>query len=157
MFIGFRERGGGGGEGRRDRNISPIAYWLPPICALTRDWTCNLLFYRSTFHLRQGPGYTTTLKSAIYNSIFCVSEVDQGLSAQPRHVPWPGLKPLIFWCTGRCSTQLSHTGKGQSCVFKDKETKLCSKWKAPPMTISHQSLDKVQRHQTEKNPCLPAG
>ena len=37
MFFGERER-------ERERNID----WLPPVCAPTRDWTCNLSVYRTT-------------------------------------------------------------------------------------------------------------
>ena len=29
-----------------------------------------------------------------------------------RDVPWPRIKPPHFWCIGRCSNQLRHTGQG---------------------------------------------
>ena len=37
---------------------------------------------------------------------------DQGPNPQPRRVPWPGIGPKTFWCTGRCSHQVSPTGQG---------------------------------------------
>ena len=36
---------------------------------------------------------------------------DWGVNLQPKHVPWPGIKPVTFWCTGRCSNQLSHLAR----------------------------------------------
>ena len=32
---------------------------------------------------------------------------DQRSNLQPRHMPWPGMEPTAFCCTGQCSTQLS--------------------------------------------------
>ena len=46
-------------------------------------------------------------------SISCLGyESLTGLNPQPSHLPWPGIKPLTFLFTGRCSNQLSHTGQG---------------------------------------------
>ena len=31
--------------------------------------------------------------------------------------PRPGIEPMNFWCAGRCSNQLSHTGHGSAGFF----------------------------------------
>ena len=36
---------------------------------------------------------------------------DRGLNPQPIYVPWPGIKPTTFWCTGWHSNQMSHLTK----------------------------------------------
>ena len=41
-----------------------------------------------------------------------------GLNPQPRYVPWPGIEPPTFWCTGWCSNQLSHTSQGRWSLSK---------------------------------------
>ena len=37
---------------------------------------------------------------------------DLGANPQPKCVPWLGIEPITFWCTGWCSNQLSHTSQG---------------------------------------------
>ena len=57
MLTDFRERGKGKEKEKEkmsinERNIDP----LPPILALTRDWTSNLLVYRTMFQPTEPPG-----------------------------------------------------------------------------------------------------
>ena len=42
---------------------------------------------------------------------------DWGSYLQPRYVPWPGIKPTTFWCTGWCSNQLSHLARAINTDF----------------------------------------
>ena len=42
---------------------------------------------------------------------------DWGLNPQPRYVPWPGIKPATFWCTGRHSNQPCHPARA-NLTFK---------------------------------------
>lgn len=56
-----------------------------------------LYFYREGEERRNGEEERETL-------------IDLGSKAQPRYMPRPGIKPVNFWFTGRCSNQLSHTG-----------------------------------------------
>ena len=42
---------------------------------------------------------------------------NQRLIPQPRYVPWPGIKPITFWCTGWCSNQLSHLARAHQSNF----------------------------------------
>ena len=68
MFIDFTERGGEGGERKRERgretsigerNIRNMD-WLPPLSSLTRDQTHNILVSGMTFQPTEplGQGYT---------------------------------------------------------------------------------------------------
>ena len=42
-------------------------------------------------------------------SIICFPHaLDWGQNPQPTRVPWSGIEPATFWCTGRCSNHLSH-------------------------------------------------
>ena len=47
---------------------------------------------------------------------------DQGSNPQPWYEPWLGIKPAHFWCTGRRSHRLSHSG--HSCYLHVKEGKI---------------------------------
>ena len=49
-------------------------------------------------------------KHQLVASLMCP---DWGLNPQPRHVPWPGLKPMTFQFIGQCPNQLSHTSQGK--------------------------------------------
>ena len=42
----------------------------------------------------------------------------RGLSLQPRYVPWLGIKPAAFWCTGWCSNQLSYLARSNYILFR---------------------------------------
>ena len=46
------------------------------------------------------------------SSAFLICPDLQGLNPQPRHVPWLGITPPTFWCTGWCSKQLSLISQG---------------------------------------------
>ena len=37
--------------------------------------------------------------------------LDWRFSLQPSYVPWPGIKPTVFRCIGRLSSQLSHVAR----------------------------------------------
>ena len=41
----------------------------------------------------------------------------QGSNPQSRYVPWPGIKPATFWCTGRHSNQPCHPARA-NLTFK---------------------------------------
>ena len=43
---------------------------------------------------------------------------DWGSNLPPRCVPWRVFEPSTFWCVGRCSNQVSHTGQGFPTHFK---------------------------------------
>ena len=73
---------------------------------------------RKNSDVREKPGF---IASCIYP--------DQGLNPKPRYVPWPGIKPATFWCTGEHYKQLSLRGDVRE-VFK-----------ALLHTYSHFSLD----------------
>ena len=51
----------------------------------------------------------TERKKVKHWSLASHTRPDQGSNPHPRDVPWPEIKPANFWCTGRCSNQLSHT------------------------------------------------
>ena len=55
-------------------------------------------------------------------SIISHTHPDWGLNLQPRHAPWPGLKPATFQFTGHHSNQPSHTSQGISSTFKSWNT-----------------------------------
>ena len=42
---------------------------------------------------------------------------DWGWNPKPRYVPRLGIKPATFWCTGRCSNQLSHLARATIICF----------------------------------------
>ena len=46
------------GERKREKNIDE---WLPPACALTRDWTCNFLAYGMMLYPTEPPGQVYTV------------------------------------------------------------------------------------------------
>ena len=63
MFIDFKERGEGGGEEKRNIHMRG-KHWidlLPPVCALTGDWTLNLLVYKTMLQGTEPAGQGQTL------------------------------------------------------------------------------------------------
>ena len=41
------------------------------------------------------------------------SRLDWGLNPKTSYVPWLGIEPLTFWCTGQYSNQLNHVSKSR--------------------------------------------
>ena len=54
----------------------------------------------------EGEKETSMWERDIKSAASCV-RLNRGSNSQPRFVPWPGIEPITFWCTGWCSNQLS--------------------------------------------------
>ena len=87
----------------------------PSACLLWRNVLCPFVFksspegmFREEGGERQRGKGTLMWERNINQLIAFHSPPDQGWNPQPRYAPWPGIKPANFWCTGRCSNQLSH-------------------------------------------------
>ena len=79
----------------------------------------SLFFFNSSpedmVDFREGKGgreWESNIDAEKHRSVASPISPDWGPNLQPRHIPWPGIKPVTFWFTGRCSNQLSHTGQG---------------------------------------------
>ena len=52
-----------------------------------------------------------------HRSIASSTHPDRGLNPQPRHMPWPGITPATFWCTGQHCNKLSHPVRATDSTF----------------------------------------
>ena len=52
-----------------------------------------------------------------HRSVASSTHPDRGLNPQPRHMPWPGITPATFWCTGQHCNKLSHPVRATDSTF----------------------------------------
>ena len=65
---------------------------------------------------------------------------NQGPNLQLRYVPWPGIEPIIFWCPGRHSKQLSHPARVRQQLF--------------PLLVGHLVFASMSSNKVLISPCL---
>ena len=68
-----------------------------------------------------------------HQSVASCTGPNQGLNPQPGSVPWWAVTPTAFWCTGRCSNQLSHWPGGSIPFWSEPGHSLF--WKAVLCTL----------------------
>ena len=52
-----------------------------------------------------------------HRSVASSTHPDRGLNPQPRHMPWPGITPATFWCTGQHCNKLGHPVRATDSTF----------------------------------------
>ena len=63
--------------------------------------------------VRKGERERETSMREKHQSVISRTYPNWGSNLQPKYVPWPGIKPVTFWCMGWCSNQLGHQARAQ--------------------------------------------